>query len=65
MRVNSSIFGRVPASTAAWLIVPAYVRLSELRFLSGCPQLPEGGVPVSDEQDVVVLVSPGDGGEGI
>jgi hypothetical protein len=27
--------------------------------------LPEGGVPVSDKLDVVVLVSPGDGGEGV
>jgi hypothetical protein len=39
--------------------------LGELCGLPGCPQLPEGGVPVSDELDVVVLVSPCDGGEGV
>jgi hypothetical protein len=39
--------------------------LSELRWLLGCSQLPEGGLCVLDELVVVVLVSPGDGGEGV
>jgi hypothetical protein len=39
--------------------------LGELCGLPDCPQLPEGGVTVLDELDVVVLVSPGDGGEGV
>src|ERR1700722_20305392 len=45
--------------------MPACVPLSDLHCLPGCPQLLEGGVPVLDELDVVVLVSPGDGGQGV